>query len=220
MEDSFTKQYRRYYQTIEPVLVKPKNKLYSTVIFFLLVISLFAWYAIRPTVQTILYLQREIADKSKVNAQMDTKINALIEAQTTYEAIAEKIPTIAEALPDDPSVIKLLDQIKTIGLETNASVSAIQVGSSPLTQIVTDETQKKAVNPKKIPFELPITLTFNGTFPNILSFMQTLGSMRRLFRFESLSIAPNTTSSVGISTGSEKNLTVSVRMVTFFMKDK
>jgi Tfp pilus assembly protein PilO len=219
MEDSFSKQYRKYYQNIEPVLVKPKNKTYSTAVFFLLVISLFAWYAIRPTIQTILYLQREIADKSKVNEQMDEKINSLIQAEAAYESVLEQIPTLKEALPEDPSVLVLLDQIKTIGAEAQASVSAVQLSSSPLTQTDTeDQTKKKQAVNKLVPIELPITITMMGKFPNIHTFLQSLGNMRRLFRFESISVAQNVnTPTLGEPAG---ELNLSLRLTAFFTKEK
>ncbi len=219
MEDSFTKQYRKYYQNIEPILIKPKNKTYSTVVFFLLVISLFAWYAIRPTVQTILYLQREIADKSKVNEQMDLKINSLIEAEAAYESVLEQVPVLKEALPDDPSVLTLLDQIRAIGAEAGASVSAVQVAASPLTVTnAVDTDTKKAAITKLVPIELPVTITMVGTFPNVHTFLTSLGSMRRLFRFDSISVAQSVdTPTIGAPAG---DLNVSLRLTAFFTKGK
>ena len=67
-------RYKRYYLSMEPVLTKPVNQAYTAIIFSFLAVSLFGWYAIRPTVQTIVTLKREIADKTVLNKQMEDKI--------------------------------------------------------------------------------------------------------------------------------------------------
>ena len=78
-------RYRKYYHSLEPVLAKPRSKAYTTIVFSFLAVSLFGWYAIMPTIQTILFLQREIKDKTQLSTQMEDKIAALIEAQSYYQ---------------------------------------------------------------------------------------------------------------------------------------
>src|SRR5437762_11759734 len=92
-------KYRRYYQSLTPNLDKPENRAYTAIIFSFLVVSLFGWYAIRPTMQTIFTLKREIADNTEINIQMENKISALIEAQAGYQEVEPKIPIVNQALP-------------------------------------------------------------------------------------------------------------------------
>src|SRR5689334_1508190 len=84
-------RFKRFYQQLTPTLKKPKAQASTGAVFSFLAIALFALYAIRPTAQTIIYLRREIADKTVVNKQMEDKITALIEAQNTYESIQDRL---------------------------------------------------------------------------------------------------------------------------------
>ncbi len=59
-EKSELQRFRRYYQRLGPFLTKQKNSQSTAAIFSLLAVSLFGWYAVRPTVPTILSLRREI----------------------------------------------------------------------------------------------------------------------------------------------------------------
>jgi len=86
---------------------KPKMRASTTAVFSFLAISLFTWYAIRPTAQTIIFLRREISDKTALNEQMENKITALIESQDTYEKIKERLPIVQQALPPNPDGVIL-----------------------------------------------------------------------------------------------------------------
>src|SRR3989339_1155323 len=129
---SLPQEYRKYYRSLEPMLKKPKTKQYSTVIFFFLTVALFGWFAIKPTIQTILYLQREIVDKKAVNTQMDDKINALIEAQAILENIQPQLEVISYTIPTNPQAVDIARQLKNLAEVSQASLSAIQIASVPI----------------------------------------------------------------------------------------
>jgi len=90
-------RYKKYYLNLVPLLQQPVSRAYTTIIFSFLAISLFGWYAIRPTMQTIFELKREIADKTDLNQKMEEKISALIEAQAVYQDIETKIPVVTKS---------------------------------------------------------------------------------------------------------------------------
>ena len=125
-------RYKRYYQSLEGVAAKPKTRAYTTAIFSFLAISLFGWYAIRPTIQTILYLQKEIEDNKLVSAQMEEKIGKLIEAHATYQSVEDDIPYLTQAIPPAPEALTALGQIRNIAIIRGASISAITSSSAPL----------------------------------------------------------------------------------------
>src|SRR4030042_3240810 len=107
-------RFRRYYTAIEPILDKPRTRIYTAVIFSFLAISLFGWYAIKPTVQTIITLRKEIAEKTILNQQMEEKIASLIEAQNQYQAIHPQLSLLKEAIPSNPEAIELVIQTKNL----------------------------------------------------------------------------------------------------------
>jgi Tfp pilus assembly protein PilO len=185
---SLPQDYRKYYRSLEPMLAKPKTKRYSTVIFFFLTIALFGWYAIRPTVQTILYLQREIVDKTAVNKQMDEKINALIEAQAQLETIQPVKNVITNTIPINPQAVDIAKQLTNLAQTTQASLSALQIESVPIITASTSAAVPAYVV-KHAP--IPITVSIDGPYTTLASFMSGLLSMQRIITINSISFSPS-----------------------------
>jgi len=185
---SLPQEYRKYYRSLEPMLKKPKTKQYSTVIFFFLTVALFGWFAIKPTIQTILYLQREIVDKKAVNTQMDDKINALIEAQAILENIQPQLEVISYTIPTNPQAVDIARQLKNLAEVSQASLSAIQIASVPIL-IATPS----AAIPSSIVKHtaIPITLSIDGSYNTLTSFMNGLLAMQRIITIDSLSFSPS-----------------------------
>lgn len=183
-------QYQRYYHALEPTIRKPKTRSYSTVIFFFLVVALFGWYAIKPTIQTILYLQREIKDKTTLNETMDKKINNLIDAQAAYENAGPKLPLITQAVPDMSEAVKISSQIQQLASEQHASLSAIQISAVPLTpQQATPSGAATSTQAVKKLQQYPVSVTVEGSFPEIKNFIMAMLSLRRLVTIESVTMS-------------------------------
>jgi Tfp pilus assembly protein PilO len=189
-------QYRKYYHSLEPILAKPKTKMYGTVIFFFLVVSLFGWYAIKPTVQTILYLRREVVDKREVNKKMDEKIQALIESQVLLESVRQKIGLIEDAVPTTVDAIDVVRQIRDLAIVSGASVSAIQVSSVPAVQTATGSASK-STSVQQI--DIPITVSVEGEYVSLSSFLQGLISMRRTVVIDSITFTPNRKQTIALT---------------------
>ena len=164
-------KFHRFYQQITPVLKKPKAQASTAAVFSFLAISLFAWYAVRPTAQTIIYLQREIADKTALNKQMEDKITALIEAQATFETIQDKLPLLEQALPRNPDAVLLARQVYHIAAVSQASISAIVVPSLPLVSQEASAGAKLAAA-KSIIGDFPITVVLTGDYLKVKSFLE------------------------------------------------
>ena len=183
-------QYRKYYHSLEPILAKPKTQMYSTVIFIFLVVALFGWYAVKPTVQTILYLRKEIIDKKSVNKKMDEKIEALIKAQALIDSIGTRITFIDDAMPIDPNAIDVVRQLRDIATSADASISAIQVSSVPVLQSAT-ASASKAYSIKQV--DVSVTMSIDGTYDKLSTFLKSLIAMRRIITIESITFTPNKT---------------------------
>ncbi len=181
-------QFHRYYQKLSPVLKKPKMRASTTAVFSFLAISLFAWYAIRPTAQTIIFLRREIADKTVLNEQMENKITALIEAQATYETILDRLPVIGQALPNNPDAIILARQLRNLAVISSASISAIQIPSLPLLGQEATPGAKLASN--KPLEQFPVSLVLSGSYVSLKEFMDGLLKLRRIANIDTISIKP------------------------------
>jgi hypothetical protein len=208
-----TDTYKKYYQAIGPLLADKKTKNYSTVIFFFLVLSVFGWYAIRPTIQTILTLRREIKDKTEISKKMDEKINALIQANSAYELALPTLPLLAGAVPKNPDVIQLVGRIKDIANRSGASVSAIQVSQVPLAS--SSAAPKKTSGAAEVSQTIPVSVTLTGTYPDITSFFTNTTDLLRIISIESLQFSGNQ-KAVSSTVSASMPLKVTVRLVSYY----
>lgn len=187
-------RYKRYYQSLEGVAAKPQARAYTTAIFSFLAISLFGWYAIRPTIQTILFLQKEIEDNKLINLQMEEKIGKLIEAHATYQSVQEDIPYLAQAVPPAPEALTALGQIRNIAIIRGASVSAITSSSAPLLSheqtAPNKATINKGVSNRKIK-SVQLSVAVVGSYEMLQNIIDDIVTLRRIVTIDSLSFTPN-----------------------------
>lgn len=161
-----------------------------TVAFTFLTVSLFAWYAIRPTLSTILYLKREIADKVEVNQKMEEKISALIEAQGVLSQIEPNLPYLSEALPQQADVVTLFGQLATLAQISQASISSVRTSDVPLGSIASPSATRNTGNPS----QLPLSVTVTGTYDKLQLFLDGMIDMRRIVSIDSIGFSPDKTS--------------------------
>jgi Tfp pilus assembly protein PilO len=184
-------RYRKYYQSIEPIFKQPSSRAYTAVIFSFLAVSLFGWYAIRPTIQTILYLRREIADKTEINKKMEDKISALIETQAVYQEIEPLIPAVDQALPAQPDAVPLVVQMRNLASRSAVTITTVQLPAVPL--LGQDNSQgNKSSKPNISAKPLPVDLTIGilGQYVSIRSFLEGVIAMRRVVAIDGITISP------------------------------
>ena len=171
-------RFRRYYRNLEPIFKKPKARTSVAAVFSFLAVSLFLWYAVRPTAETIFYLQREIADKTATSQQMEQKISSLIQAQSAYENVKDRLPLLDQALPHQPDAVILARELRNIADASGASVSAIQIPQVP---IITNESTPGANLAAAKPLEtFPVTVVITGQYQQLKSFLTNVLSLRRI----------------------------------------
>ncbi len=206
---------KRFYRAIEDNLIHKTPPVYTGAILTFLTVALFGWYAIRPTLQTILFLRREIADNAIVNAQMDEKIGKLIEANAVYQSIQEKLHVLADALPLDPHIIDSIDSVRTLANESGASLSAISVSASPLIASQSAKTQKNSPLTSLIKVtDIPVNITLSGTFTNLNNFLKKLTTSRRIITIDSIKILQNNETS---GAGGEGPLQMTARVTLHYI---
>lgn len=206
------KPFSKYAKAIEEASQKPKTIIYSTTIFSFLAISLFGWYAIRPTLQTILFLRREIKDKTDINKKMDQKITSLIEAQAMYQKIQKDIPTLYQAIPSTTNVIELVSSLKNIASDSGVQISSIQIPEVPLYtaeaslpgSLSQQKTNTKLQTEKERKLsEFTLSLAVNGQYPQIKIFLDKSREFRRLMTIDTLAMIPQKD---GLSASSSSSL--------------
>jgi Tfp pilus assembly protein PilO len=171
---------------MEPIFNKPTNSAYTAVIFSFLAISLFGWYAIRPTMQTIFTLKREITDRTGVDIKMEDKISALIEAQANYQNIESNLPLLIQALPTDSEPITAVNQIRGLAEDSGVRMTALSVPPIPLTN--PDTGQKKSPVSKLSDFSISASVV--GNYANVKNFLTGISNIRRIIQIDDMTIIP------------------------------
>ena len=207
-QNRLNNEFRRYYQKLTPDLKKPKNKATTTAVFSFLAISLFALYAIRPTAQTIIFLQREIKDKTVLNQQMENKITALIEAQSVYENIKNRLPVVTQALPENPDAATLGRQLRNLANISGASISAMQISNLPLVAKEATPGAKLADKPLEV---FPINIVIEGPYAALKSFIDGILITRRIITIDLISF----TTSLGLGIPGD-SLRLALRLQSYY----
>ena len=211
-------RYRKYYQSLEPLVSRPSSHAYTTVVFSFLAVSLFGWYAIRPTLQTILYLKREITDDTVTNKQMEDKITALIGAQAYYQQVEPLLPAVDEALPPTSDAIPAAIQFRNLASASGVLLTSLQIPGVPLSSPNANQTTTTSVTPVK---EAPISIsvTVKGDYQSIRSFLNGIISLRRIAAIDSISLgpAPGESTSSQSAILSSRLLLLSVHLKIFYI---
>lgn len=193
--------YRKYRSRIAPFVKSKQATAFMMIILSLFTISFFGIFAIRPTLKTIVELNRQIQDAKQVNDTLQKKIDNLVKAQEEYQFIKEFVPQIDEALPNKPNIAYVVNKIENLTNDKGATISALDIGTVTYKKDALPEEQ----SPESISGATPvkISMQLNGTYASFSSFLDSLLKMRRTVTSNSLNIAldqvnKNTTLSLGL----------------------
>jgi Tfp pilus assembly protein PilO len=213
-------RYRRYYQSIEPELAKPEARAYTAIIFSFLVVSLFSWYAIRPTMQTIFTLRREIIDKTEIDKKMEEKISALIEAQAAYQVVETNLQLINQALPPTSEAVRATAQLQALAQDSQVTMTNIFISAVPFTNDTGPKGQQK-VNPN-ILTDFLVSLSATGAYPDIKNFIHGIINLRRIIEIDSMLFTPVHTSEVASesATPTGTQIKLDLKLKLFYLSSK
>ncbi len=212
------KRYKRYYQSLEPAFQKPETRAYTAIIFSFLVVSLFGWYAIRPTMQTIFTLRREIADKIDLNKKMEDKISALIEAQAAYQEIEPRLPIVNQALPVTPDAVRAARYLSALAADSRVTINTIGISSIPLIPGMGPGMSQATASDKFGNF--PIAISVTGAYPNVKNFTNGIVNLRRIMQITSLFFSPvraTATSASGSATPTGTDVKLDLKLKLFYL---
>lgn len=171
-------KYRQYYSRLEPFINRPEIKTYTSLILFLLTTSFFLLFAVKPTLNTITSLNRQIEDGKYTDQKLQEKINALSTAQVEYNKVIALLPLINSALPDNPAVVKFAKSIEAVA--GSAGVNIVSLQFSPV-DIYNQEMPivKETVSVADLE-EHNYTIVFSGSYKNLVAFHEYVRKIQRL----------------------------------------
>lgn len=175
-------KYSRYYTHIKPVIENKYVKSSTPYIFSLLSITFFVLFALRPTISTIINLQKNIEDNKKVLEQLTAKSQNLTTGKRNFELLSpETKGKINTALPQGSNVAFLVKSLQD-STPQQASVSALQI--QPLT--VFDQSSEET--PFKLE-EVKFSFSVQGTYTQILETLDNFRKSPRLLQIDNVNIS-------------------------------
>lgn len=195
--------YSRYFTYIKPIAKLPIVKNYGPTIFTILTTTIFIIFAIKPTVETILVLQKKLSDSTQVLEKVTKKAENLTTGKQNYDQIDSNIKfKIQSAIPDTPQIKSITASLEQAANRHSASVSALQI-------------QPLEISPKvegKLGTLTEISFIFNttGDYQNLISLLQDLKSSDRLIQIDSISLSALT---------EEKGIIMSVSGKAYYIND-
>lgn len=164
--------YKRYVKNIALIYQRRKDiRAYIELLLSVSVIVIFSIFAIRPTILTIIDLNREIEEKQIVVDTLNSKIRDLDAAQDIYNKNRRTIALADSAVPNGPLPDIYARQVE--GLAKKNGVVIIGMLTSRAT--ITSNSEAMAISSENLEFSINIS----GEFSEIKDFLVDFNNMRR-----------------------------------------
>lgn len=124
-------RYKSYFQNmIGRYREKSDVRAYIEILLSLATVSVFAIFALRPTLLTIATLMKEIESKRETLEQMQAKIDKLNSAQTLYDRERSRIDILFTSIPTNPNPEVFARQIEGFSEKHGLSIAEINIGEA------------------------------------------------------------------------------------------
>jgi len=151
----------------------PVARVSIELIFSITAVIFFAVFAIKPTLQTMADLIKEIEDKRALDEQLGQKISSLNTAQNQYQQFSNQFYLLDEAIPKSPQLVEALKLIEKIASDNNLSIQNITMSSVP------DELNKAVAGSAKREL-LTLNVDVVGDYLTIRDYIEDLMVSRRM----------------------------------------
>jgi len=173
----------KYFPKI-PYLNEGQSQKFFAIVLTLLALSFFGFFAINPTVSTILKLRKEVSDSEFVYRELETKIKNLSILRIQYDSLHSDLPIVIGAITMQPDVHVLFAQIQGASLRSNIKIEKLQNFEV--------EVLKNKKTPSKKYYSYSFAIAGSGLFENISEFVSAITNMQRIIDVDIFSIS-NTT---------------------------
>lgn len=165
--------------TLLPRLQEEKARAYTTLVFTLIAITIFGFFAINPTFGTIADLSKQLSDNQFVDQQLTVKIANLTKLQQQYGQLQSTLPVILTAVPTTPTMPYFIGQIQE--LAARAHIDLVRIQTFPLDIPVGDITSTQF-------YSYVFGIDIQGNQDNINNFIYSLNTFNRLLTIDGISV--------------------------------
>lgn len=194
----------RFYTYIKPIVKNEKVRNYTYLAFSIISIIILSFFAIRPTIATIISLRKSLAEQTQILEQLQTKANNLSIAKSNYLNIPDQTKEKLDALvPQKTDVVTLVKQLNNLADLSEASISGLQLQPVEIINLTTPLNEVYTVQ------EVNFTFNVSGNYPKFINILENSLATERLI----------TISSVSINRSEEGISIMSLNAKSFFLKN-
>lgn len=180
---SIYERYRRYSAYLGPVISDPLVRGYFGLVASIMLVSFFLFFALSPTFNTILGLQKKIQDDQTIDAALQQKISDIIHAQDVYSQIQPELNLLDQAMPDKPFPQALIADILNSSSSSGVVLSSLQFQPVPLTA----DAVVKNPSVNGVP-AVTFSVSIAGSNDQIRQFLGNLESRLRYIRIQNITV--------------------------------
>lgn len=197
MAVGWKKDYFRYKEFFLNILSiynsKPNLKIYLELVLSLSTIVIFALFAIKPTILTIIELSNKIHSKEDVLLKLRQKIVNLQEASNLLQSSAEDLSYIEQSIPSTSSPEILIKQLELLAIQSSLQITGFSSSDIVLVGVPNNKTSADLKSLTGNAGELPFSLSVSGSYQNLFSFLTNIEFLRRAIKIDSIAINANNT---------------------------
>jgi Tfp pilus assembly protein PilO len=170
---------RRYLSMLQylPKISKEKVQEYTTLILTFIALTIFAVFAINPTLTTVINLKKQISDSQFAVDSLKKKLVNLNSLSIQYESLQPDIPLLFTALPQTPGAASVMGQVQQLAQTKNVKIISLEstsVGLYPPPK--TGSTEKYFV----------FNITVQGNYTSLINFYTSVTTFTRITSVESI----------------------------------
>lgn len=173
----FGKFSKTKYQAYLPNFKEEKTQAFTTLAFTLVAFCIFGFFAINPTISTIIRLRKELSDSQFVDDKLQEKITNLSVLQQKYSVLESQLPFVYSAIPQTPIAPIFTAQIQAIADKSSVKISRLQVYQVEL------YTTKLIKKDSSFAFSIEVL----GSLDNVSKFLSSLVNFERIIAIDTFS---------------------------------
>lgn len=175
-------RYSRFYTYIKPMVKNQIVRDYGPLIFSVITSAIFAYFAIKPTLSTIVSLQKTLEEQKQTLAQIDQKTNDLTLARKNYQNIPPgALTNLNNMIPNYPDLAFIIDNLNQLANVNQATVSGLQFQPLDLNNPSATPSQKTLALS-----QIDFTINLQGSYENLTKILDNLGKSARLMDIQSV----------------------------------
>jgi len=162
-----------------------------------LTITVFSLFAIKPTILTIIDLNKEIENKENTIVKINQKLTNLRTANKSLQQISDDIALIYSSLPPSAQVQDAVGQLKE--LAKSSGVEVVNISSSDIAYLESKDSKSKESEKEKLPQgsqEINLSISANGNYQEVDAFLKRIENLRRPIKIDSLYLSRDKKSEV------------------------